>query len=329
MSESSNRTGRAAALEEIRRLASQHDLSAQEIASALAAPADPQRSVLQRVFAYLGGLFLFAGIAAFIALNWADFPSLARVGITFGVGVALFFAAIAVERANQWPAMVAPLLLAALFLEPTGMLVAFDEYGSGGDWRYAVLLTSLAVALQAGMTGLGLQRSAEPAQAQAGLVVLVFAAVLFGTSFWITLLDLCGVDENLSALTVGVALVLVGLGLDRQRYRWNRSAWPGIGSVFVFLALWNLVERAQYEMLFAVVAIADIYLSVLTRTRSLLVTGVAALLFYIGYFTAEHFADSLGWPLVLMVIGLAFVAVGYATLRFDRRYFRRGTRATG
>lgn len=62
--------------------------------------------------------------------------------------------------------------------------------------------------------------------------------------------------------------------------------------------------------------------SVRTQTRAILVTSVVRFLLYISYFHAEHFSDSLGWPPVLMLIGVAFVGVGYFAPRFNRRYFQ-------
>ena len=39
----------------------------------------------------------------------------------------------------------------------------------------------------------------------------------------------------------------------------------------------------------------------------LLVTGGLG---FIGYFSAEHFANSLGWPVTLVLMGVAFLGVG-------------------
>src|SRR5512132_2668425 len=99
---------RARALEQIVSLAREHQLTAGEIAAALtddatqvrlkADPAKTQvrleadtteprgRGVIVRVIGYLGGTFVFAGIAALIALQWDAMNSAARVVITLGSG---------------------------------------------------------------------------------------------------------------------------------------------------------------------------------------------------------------------------------------------------
>ncbi len=319
MTESGPGPERRAALAEIRRLAEVHGIGAAEISAMLAGAGDDGRGatqpgVIARVTAYLGGLFVFAGIAALIAVNWEAFPSAARVLITLGLGLALFVAALIVDLDRRWPALVAPGYLAALALEPTGMMVAFDEYGGGGDARWAMLLTSFAVALQCAVTLAGTRQ-------RSGHAVLLFAATLFGASFWATAFGLAGVDEDRASLTIGVALLLVSFAIDGRRYRWNAALWALAGATLAFVALWDLLRDTPLEVLFALLAMGGVYLSVVMQSRSLLFTSVAALLFYIGYFTAEYFADSLGWPLALMLIGVAFVVVGRLALRLKRRYF--------
>src|SRR6187397_135379 len=86
---------RARALEQIAALARQHQLSAAEIGAALggtpAAPAERRgRNVLVRVLGFLGGTFVFAGIGVFIALQWDEMNSAARVIVTLGSGLAVF-----------------------------------------------------------------------------------------------------------------------------------------------------------------------------------------------------------------------------------------------
>src|SRR4029450_263408 len=83
--------GRARALQEIAALAGQHGLSLSDIATALGeSPVVPHdtrsRGVLVRVLGFLGGTFVFAGIGVFIALQWDDMNSAARLMRRVGRG---------------------------------------------------------------------------------------------------------------------------------------------------------------------------------------------------------------------------------------------------
>src|SRR6185295_15769523 len=116
-------------------------------------------AVLVRVLGVLGGRFVIAGISVFIALQWSEMNSAARVVITLGSGVSAFVLAILAAREERFDKAATPLLLIAGLLEPIGMLVAFQEFGSGGDWRVAGLITFGTMTLQFGATSGLLRRS--------------------------------------------------------------------------------------------------------------------------------------------------------------------------
>ena len=301
---------RSQVLEQVRRLARQHGFSPDEVFPRV--PEARPHGVISMVLGYLGGLFLFAGISAFIAINWESFPAFARVGVTLGVGLAVFIAAVIVDQQRVWPTFPTPAYLAAEVLQPIGLLVAFEEFGSGGDWRIALLITGAVFCVQA----LAVLRSRPNA-------VLLFAAVAFGTMAAANVFDLADIPEGYTAVALGASLVLIALGIDGERYPWNVNAWIGAGSILFYLGAFDLLRERPYEVLFTAIGAVGLYLSVLTRVRAILVTSVAALLFYISYFTVQNFSDSLGWPVALMVIGASFVALGVLAVRFNRLYFRR------
>ena len=113
------------ALEQIKNLAQQHNLSAQEILTTLAPdePESPAASGLFiKVLSYMGGIFVFAGIAIFIALQWDGMNSAARIIITLGTGVAFFTAAVAALKDDRYQALAARLLLVSGVLQPPGVM---------------------------------------------------------------------------------------------------------------------------------------------------------------------------------------------------------------
>ena len=87
-----------------------------------------------------------------------------------------------------------------------------------------------------------------------------------------------------------------------------------------FHGLFELVQRTAFELVFLAVACTGVFLSTYVRSRTLLFVCTIAILTYISYFTAEHFQDSLGWPLVLVVLGLAFISLSAIAMRINRRY---------
>ena len=62
-----------------------------------------------------------------------------------------------------------------------------------------------------------------------------------------------------------------------------------------------------------------LYACVVLQSRALLFTTVIAMLGFIGFYTAKHFANSLGWPVTLVLTGVAFLGVGTIAIRVRRR----------
>ena len=307
---------RTRALEDIAALARQHRLTAGEIAAAIGEPpaVTPEsrgRVVLIRVLGFLGGTFVFAGIGVFIALQWSNMNSAARVVITLGSGVAAFALALIAIREARFEKATTPLLLMAAALEPTGMLVAFQEFGSGGDWRVAGLITSGAMVVQFGAT-FGFLRRSTP----------LFITVFFATLFWWTTLDLQDVDDKMIALVLGATMLLAAIGIDRTVHRDITPVWYLFGAAAFLYGFFDMVKQTPFEIGFIAAAAAFVYLSVVLHTRTLLFVATLAILSYTAWFTGQHFADSVGWPLALIVFGMFMIGLSALAFRIDRDYVR-------
>jgi hypothetical protein len=311
---------RTRALEDIAALARQHGLSADEIAAAIAhPPADGEsrgHTVLVRVLGFLGGTFVFAGIGVFIALQWSQMNSAARIVVTLGSGVAAFALAIIASREARFEKVATPLLLVAAALEPTGMLVAFQELGSGGDWRVAGLITSGVMAVQFAATFGSFRRSTP-----------LFMALLFATLFWWTALDLMDVDSKVIALVIGSSMLLSAIGIDRTPHRNIAPVWYLFGAAACLFGFFDLVEHTPFEIAFVAIAAGFVYLSVVLHARTLLFVATLALIAYTGWFTEEHFATSVGWPIALIAFGIFMIGLSALAFRIDRDYVRGGQHA--
>jgi hypothetical protein len=307
---------RTRALDEIAALAARHGLTLNDIAAVIAqAPADvtaPRgRNVLVRVLGVIGATFVFAGIGVFIALQWDGMNSPARVVVTLGSGLAALVLSTLARRDERFEKAATPLLLIAAALEPMGMLVAFQEYGSGGDWRWASLVTSGTMALQFGGIFKAVRRSTP-----------LFLCLLFAMLFGWTTLDLVDVDGEVIALLLGGSMVLAAIGIDRTPHRDITPPWYLCGAMAFLYGVFDLVEHTALEISFLAVAAGSVYLSVVVHSRTLLVVGTLAILAYTGWFTGEHFADSLGWPLALILFGMLMIALSALAVRIDRLYVR-------
>jgi len=306
---------RARALQDIAALARQHGLSGAEIAAALDGPPAPPerrgRGALVHVLGFLGGTFVFAGIGVFVSLKWNDMNSAARVVVTLGSGLAAFVLAMLAHREARYEKAATPMFLIAALLQPTGMLVAFDEFGSGGDWRVASLIAAGVTAAQFGATFALIRRSTPL------FIAIVFAVLAFGTA-----LDLVDADQKVIALVLGASLLLAAVGADRTAHREITPAWYLFGAAMFLWGFFDCVEDTPLEILFLAVAAGFVYLSITLHSRTLLFVATIAILAYTARFTRDHFADSVGWPLALIAFGLFMIGLSALAFRIDRDYVR-------
>jgi hypothetical protein len=304
------------ALQDIISLAKHNNITLNEITHAMqATPAlasKPSSSVLSKLFSYIGGIFVFAGIGVFISMYWDDFGSAARVIVTLGVGFAMFIMALVCLSDKRYEKAATPLFLMSSWLQPTGILVMLQEYASGGDARHGVLFMAGFMLIQQSATFWAKRRS-----------VLAFSAILFGCIFFATLFDIWDWDEEFIGVVMGTSLICIAYALNQSKHLAIAPFWYFVGAVILMWSVFEAVEKTPFELLYLGLSALLIFLSTHVRSRTLLLVGTLSMLIYIGYYTAEHFANTLGWPIALVMIGIALIALSSLAVRLNNKYIKQ------
>ncbi|MDX1735927.1 MAG: hypothetical protein R3228_16245 [Halioglobus sp.] len=302
-----------AALDEIVEIARLNGLSASDIAAALNTSTGgegvPGGSIIRRLLAFIGGIFVFAGVIVYIGMFWEDMNSAARIIITLGTGVVALVIAILLLDHDRFASAATPLFLIAAWLQPTGIMVAFDELGSGGDPQHALLATTTVMLMQQLLVYTRFQ-----------LPVLLFVALFFGTLTFGNAFDLIEVDEEVNVTIVGLSLLLLSFGIDKTSQRGITPFWFFVGGAAFLWGVFELIEGTPFHLVYLGLTAFMIYLSTVARSRTLLFVSTLAMIGYLGYFTAEYFVDSTGWPVALVFMGLALIGVSNMALRVNRKY---------
>lgn len=153
--------------------------------------------------------------------------------------------------------------------------------------------------------------------------VLVEPALLIGISWLYSgLFDRIAISTtaNWASLLIGVCVMLTAYGLQKAG-RHPRLTGLGyfIGSIMVYSGLFDLVRHTPVELLYFAVTASVLYVCVVLQSRALLLTTVIAMLGFIGYYSTEHFVNSLGWPLTLVLMGIACLGVGTIAIKVKQR----------
>lgn len=306
------------ALARIVTLATQNNISASEIEAAIAVSSTGKKmeksgSIAMKIFSILGGIFIFAGISSYIGMFWEEMNSAMRVIITLGSGFVAYLLGVIFFRSSKYPAAVAPLMLVAALLECGGLFVMIDEYFNNhtDNWRLACLIVFGLMLLQQGLTIVSMR-----------IPILLFTTLWFGSSFFWIAFDMLGIGENWNEIFIGLSLLLIAYGLRKTIYSRTLQLAYLAGSISFLYGTFDVLQHSPFEILYLAITCFMIYMSVMAGSTTLLAVSVVAMLSYIGYFTEEHFVNSVGWPLSLIVLGIVFFLVSAGAVRIKKKYIQ-------
>ena len=209
-----------------------------------------------------------------------------------------------------------PGLVIGSLLQATGIMVAFHEYGSDGDAQVAALITCLFLTAQMSLTTWRL-----------GDTTAAWLMAFFGSAAWWLAFDLMAFDAAVTGLTLGIIWLGSGAFIQRRYPSLLSEQFFLLGSWALMASVFDLLTGTPFELLFMPVACALMFFGVWLNSRTLNFASAAGLLAFTAYFTGEHFADSIGWPLALILTGILMLVISKLALRIDRTYLRNTNNA--
>lgn len=268
----------------------------------------------------LGGGIVLVGILIFMAQVWEDMGSLMRIVVTFGLGTLLAaLGSVLLRQPSEAKVGVIFHVLGGL-LVPFGALVSINELGLQTDWMTAV---TFGVVFASYFFLASYHRH----------VVLTLFALANGTAtvylltqaLFAPVLGYQELDVLFQYLTMmlGVSYILAG------RYfvgGWNNRL---VGVLYLFgvtgllgAGFVRVLEENPWELLYFLIVFCCLILSVYMKSRAILIMSTLFLLMHVTYITSEYFADSLGWPIVLVILGFIFIGLGYVSFAINNKYIK-------
>ncbi|MGE4349978.1 MAG: DUF2157 domain-containing protein [Candidatus Berkiella sp.] len=303
------------ALQEIEKIILTNELSAKEVYDFLmtdkssTTAAEAKSTLLTRVLAYLGGVFLLGGIIAYTSMFWENMSPFFRVFITLGSGFSLFLIAVFSESNKHFRKLITPIHILAILLQSAGLLIFLGEYYQpSGRWQEPMLFVSGILLLQQLFTFLAIRRT-----------VLLFNAIT--CSFFVlgSFFNIIHIGENIAFSLIGMGYVAASFYLDKTEFNKITPFWYFIGSCCALIALFDLLEDQNIDVLFLLPSCFLVYLSTLVHSRTLLFVSIVSIFLFLGYFTFTYFADSIGWPLSLIIMGLVLFALSSVGFKLSKK----------
>ncbi len=308
-------TNQQDALQEILSIAKNNNLTINDVTKAFS-NTDQQKektvsTLLAKLFSYVGGIFIFVGLCFFVEMQWDDMGSAARVVITLGSGFSIFLMGVICFHDKKFQRAITPLFIISTPLQTGGIFVMLDEYAAGDNPQHGILFMSTVMLLQHGAVFLSSRRT-----------VLAFTSIIFATTLFTTTFDMWEINENLIGTIIGTSLLCIAYAANNSRHIAISPFFYFVGSITLLFATFNAIKGEAFEAVFLGLSIFLIFISTLTKSRPLLLVSTIATVSYISYFTAEHFADVIGWPMVLIFIGLISVGLGSLAMRINNKYIK-------
>ena len=267
----------------------------------------------------LGAAIVVIGIIIFVSQIWDDIGSFGRIAVTLGLG--LLIAAIGSMLLKQKPEdNIGPIFhFIGGMLIPGGAVVTLSELSVDGDWTIAITF--------AGIFAFYLFLNAIHRHA-----ILTFFAIANGTATIYLILNaiiggpfkgFLGIKDiyQYTTMAIGASYLLLAHAF---RGGWNKHL---IGALyflgitgFLGAAFSQVFDSVPWQMLYFIIVIGGLVLSVYMRSRSILVMSTLFLIAHVSYITGEYFADSLGWPISLVILGFVFIGLGYVSISVNKKY---------
>lgn len=370
-----------------------------------------QSELILKLFSYIGGALLFAGLGVFIQMQWDVFSPFQRVLITLGSGFIAYLIGVIFISNSRYSKIALPAFILAFILQPTGLFVLLDEYFKGDNIALGAMVVFGPLALQQFLTFYKTRLAAlavfallffigfagaltEYADINPGLSALMLGIFLFfistamqereeqkeftwifyaiavllffaglyyfiggtvfdslGLSFSLGLLLFALLRENktlyvlsclmtfcyfaggpgggwaawsmthaeITAIFTGLSLCLAGVYLRKTDTISFYPLWIFFGAGFAFSGFYNVLQETFAEPLFLIAPAIGLYAALRLRVRALLIISLLSIIFFISDYSARYFAETVGWPILLMILGAATLASGIIFVRLSKQ----------
>ncbi len=321
-------------LQELSTKISSGEISREEVVSRLSLVPVAQRATeestnkssqfsVTKMLYVLGAAIVIIGIVIFVAQIWGDIGSFGRISVTFGLGI--LFAASGSLLLKQKPEDNIGTIFHFIggMLIPGGAVVTLSELSTGVDHPWVIAITF------GGIFAFYLLLNAIHKNA-----VLTFFAIASGTATVYLILNAVmggpfkgwfGINDIYEYLTMVMGASYLFLA-HAFRDGWNKKL---IGILYFFgitgflgAAFLQVFDSVLWQMLYFLLVIGGLSLAVYMKSRSILVMSTLFLIVHVTYITSKYFADSLGWPIMLITLGFVFIGLGYISITINKKYIQ-------
>lgn len=279
--------------------------------------------VVAAILYYIGGAIVFLGISILILQNWHALGFDTKVLATLGSGIAAYFVGLLFSKNKSTETVDSAFYLISALITPMGLWIVFDNAGFDAS-SYGTQSLISGIMLGTYLLSLLVFRKN----------IFTLFSILFGTwlffSFTSYMIGGGAYFENWKfyeyrVLVVGITYMLLGYAFSKNECVSLSDFLYGFGIIsFLGAALtlgsWKPNQNVFWELIYPGLVFGALFLSVQIKSAAFLAFGTLFLMAYILKITFEYFSSGLGWPLALVIAGLAMIGVGYMSISLKKKY---------
>lgn len=268
----------------------------------------------------LGAAIVVIGIIIFVNQIWEDIGSFGRISVTLGLGFVITAVGSMLLKNKPEENLGTVFHFIGGMLIPGGAVVTISELSlESADWAVAITFIAIfafylllnTVNKNAVLTFFAIANGTAT-------VYLVLNAVVGGPSEgWFGIKDI----YQYTTMVIGVSYLLLAHAFSDG---WNNKL---IGALYLFgitgflgATFSQVFDSIPWQMFYFLIVIGCLSLSVYMKSRSILVMSTLFLIAHVSYITSEYFANSLGWPISLVILGFVFIGLGYVSISINKKY---------
>lgn len=273
----------------------------------------------------VGAIIVFLGLIIFLAQNNSVLSFGVKLLASIGVGLVSYVAGLLLSKDARTEAASGAFYLISNLIMPTGLFFIFMNAGlEAGSLASQSLIALLMLVFN--LLSFHFFRKD----------VFVLFSILFGTWLFFGVTGFMSENSPLLEewqfneyrfLVVGISYLLMAYYFQGGILERLRGFLYGFGIV-IFLASsfalggYSPHQNIFWETIFPLLVFGTLFLSVHIKNKAFLVWGTLFLMAYIFKISSAYFANSLGWPLALVLAGFLIIAAGFASLAIKNKYLR-------
>lgn len=284
------------------------------------APQEAGSKKLITIFYVIGAIIALVGVIILVAQNWNEIGFAGRLLVTLGISVVTYISAMLLNKPHQNTISSVFFTIAAA-LAPIGAMVMIAE-ASGRFTFMNQFVTAIILFIIFG-AALFISKRA----------ILMLITVAFASwAYYALLLEVFSFNYDMdymkwATMLLGASYLLIGYWYKKltsdssetsnQRYA-VAGILSGLGTLGILTA--GITVGGFFDLIYIALIFAAFYGGVYLKSRSMLLFGAIFLVAHIIKITSKYFAQSIGWPIALILVGFLVIGVGYLTFYLNKRF---------